>query len=141
VREKYTGIDSTAFPDGEYELRVTASDEPGNPEGQALTSMLVSEPFLIDNTPPAITGLAANASASGLRVRWHAQDAKTNIARAEYAVNGGEWQLASPVGELSDSLEEDYDLTIPRSGAGEQIVAVRVTDDFDNFSVAKTVVK
>ncbi|MGA2185491.1 MAG: hypothetical protein ABSH47_20925 [Bryobacteraceae bacterium] len=137
VREKYTDIDSTAFPDGEYELRVTASDEPGNPEGEALTATLVSEPFLIDNTPPVISRLTADRSASGVHVRWHAQDAKTNITRAEYSVNGGEWKLAAPVGGLSDSLEEDYDVTIPGADVDGAMVAVRVTDDFDNSSVGR----
>ena len=134
VREKYTDIDSTAFPDGEYELRVTASDE-------ALTATLVSEPFLIDNTPPTISRLTAEISAPGIRVRWHAQDAKTNITRAEYSVNGGEWKLAAPVGGLSDSLEEDYDLTIPGAAGDGAMVAVRVTDDFDNSSVGRVLSK
>ncbi|MGA3028812.1 MAG: hypothetical protein ABSF98_29075 [Bryobacteraceae bacterium] len=141
VREKYIDIDSTAFPDGEYELRVTASDEPGNPEGEALTATLVSDPFLIDNTPPVIGGLTATRSASGVRVRWHAQDARSNITRAEYSINGGEWKLVAPVGGLSDSLEEDYDVTIPAAAADGAMIAVRVTDDFDNSSVGRVYAK
>lgn len=128
VREKYIDLDSTAFPDGEYQLRVTASDEPGNTEGDALTTTLVSDSFLIDNTPPVIT----NLTAEGQHVRWHAKDAKTNITRAEYSINGGEWKLAAPVGGLFDSLEEDFDLTLPAAGG---MIAIRVTDDFNNFSV------
>ena len=38
VAEKYLSWDSTAFPDGEYRLRVTASDAPGNPPAEALTA-------------------------------------------------------------------------------------------------------
>jgi sugar lactone lactonase YvrE len=133
VRDKYIDIDSTAFPDGEYELRVTASDEPGNPEAEALTSTLVSDPFLIDNTPPAISGLTATTG----HVRWHAKDARTNISRAELSVNGGEWKLAAPIGGLSDNLDEDYD--IPARCAAGDVVAVRVTDDFDNSTVSSTV--
>ena len=34
VREKYISWDSTAFPDGEYRLRVTASDLPSNTQGR-----------------------------------------------------------------------------------------------------------
>ena len=55
VAEKYFSWDSTAFPDGEYRLRVTASDAPANPPAEALTARLESEPFIIDNTPPQIT--------------------------------------------------------------------------------------
>ena len=38
VTEKYLSWDSTAFPDGEYRLRVTASDAPSNPPAEALTA-------------------------------------------------------------------------------------------------------
>ncbi len=53
VKERYISWDTSAFPDGEYVLRVTASDSPSNPPAQALSASLVSDPFLIDNTPPA----------------------------------------------------------------------------------------
>ncbi len=57
LREHYYSWDSTAFPDGKYVLRVTASDAPSNPPDQALNASLESDPFLMDNTPPEITGL------------------------------------------------------------------------------------
>ena len=52
LAEKYLSWDSTAFPDGEYRLRVTASDAPGNPPAEALSTQMESSPFWIDNTPP-----------------------------------------------------------------------------------------
>ena len=79
---------------------------------------------------------SGSAQPSGSSTR--AQDAKTNITRAEYSVNGGDWKLAAPVSGLSDSLEEDYDVTIPGNGG---MIAVRVTDDFDNTSVARVLAK
>ncbi len=36
IRERYYSWDSTAFPDGEYVVRITASDAPSNPPDQAL---------------------------------------------------------------------------------------------------------
>jgi hypothetical protein len=45
-----------------------------------------------------------------------------------------------PVNKLSDSPEEDYRLVIDRT-PGEQVIAVRVTDEFDNQAVDKIVVK
>jgi sugar lactone lactonase YvrE len=140
VKEKYLSWDSTAFPDGEYVVRVTASDSPSNPRDQALESSLESEPFLIDNTPPQIMKLAATVSGSKIEVRWKAKDARSNIDKAEYSVNGGEWLLIQPVTKLSDSPEEDYHLEIDR-GQGEQVIAVRVSDEYDNQAVDKVVVK
>ena len=75
MRERYWSWDSTAFPDGEYRIRVTASDLPGNPPADALSTAMVSDPFLIDNTPPRIAGLAAGASGGKLHATWTAADA------------------------------------------------------------------
>ncbi len=141
LHDKVYSWDSTSFPDGEYEVRVTASDAPSNPPGEALTASLVSDPFLIDNTPPQISGLSATATSSGLEVKFHAHDARSIIDHAEYSVNGGEWLVAVPVTKLSDSPDEEYHLAIPRSGTGEQTIAVRVTDEYDNQAVDKAVVK
>ena len=140
VKEKYLSWDSTAFPDGEYLLRVTAFDSPNNPRDQALEASLISDPFLIDNTPPQILNLAASISSNKVEVRWKARDARSNIDKAEYSVNGGEWLLIEPVSKLTDSPEEDYRLQIDRA-AGEQVIAVRVSDEYNNQAVDKVVVK
>jgi sugar lactone lactonase YvrE len=140
VAEKYTTWDSTAFPDGEYRLRVTASDAPGNPPGEALTARMESVPFIIDNTPPRVTGMAATRAGGKLQVKWHAADALNNVTKAEYSLDGGDWTVVSPVTRLSDSPELDYELSVD-AVAGEHTVAVRVTDDYDNVVVEKVVVK
>lgn len=140
VNEKYFSWDTTAFPDGEYRLRITASDAPSNPPGEALTAHAESEPFLIDNTPPKITGLTATRNGAKVQVRWHAADALNSIAKAEYSMDGGEWTIVSPVTGLSDSPALDYDLTIDAT-PGEHTIAVRVEDDYDNMSAEKAVVK
>jgi hypothetical protein len=105
VKEKYWSWDSTAFPDGEYRLRVTASDLPGNPPAEALSTSMVSDPFLIDNTPPRIASLAASASGGKLHATWSAADALSDIKKAEYSLDGGDWTLVAPVTGLSDSHE------------------------------------
>ena len=140
INEKYFSWDTTAFPDGEYRLRITASDEPSNPPAEALTARLVSDPFLIDNTPPQITGLTAVRNGNQIRVRWHAADALNDVAKAEYSLDGGEWTVAAPVTKLSDSPALDYDVTL-EGGPGEHTVAVRVADDYDNQATEKAVVK
>jgi hypothetical protein len=62
LAEKYFSWDSTAFTDGDYRVRITASDAPSNPPADALTGQLVSEVFTIDNTPPRVSGLSATAT-------------------------------------------------------------------------------
>jgi hypothetical protein len=140
VAERYLSWDSTAFPDGEYRVRVTGSDSPSNPPADALTARLESSPFWIDNTPPKISGLTATRSGIRLQVKWHAADALNNIVKAEYSLDGAEWKLAAPMTRLSDAPELDYALTL-EVAVGERTIAVRVEDDYGNQAVEKTVVR
>ena len=139
-KDRFLSWDSTAFPDGEYKLRATATDAPSNPPGQALTASAESDPFTIDNTPPRISGLRASVNGGKVEVRWKAADVLSTIEKAEYAVNGGEWTIVEPTTRLSDSKEHEYVLSVDKSAA-EVTVAVRVTDEADNAAVEKVVVR
>ncbi|HKD04356.1 MAG TPA: hypothetical protein VKB79_00515 [Bryobacteraceae bacterium] len=136
LHERYYSFDSTAFPDGDYRLRVAASDAPSNTPENALTGGEESDPFTIDNTPPAIS----NLKVAGATVRWHAADALSTIYRAEYSIDGGDWTVVDPEGRLSDSKALDYVLTLKGLTPGEHTIAVRVSDENDNTSVAKIVI-
>jgi hypothetical protein len=136
-----TSWDSTAFADGEYRVKVTASDQPSNPPLQALSAEMESEPFLIDNTPPVVTGLSAAMSGGRLTASWGASDANTVISKAEYSLDGGEWTVAEPTTRLSDSKALQYEVRLEDVGSGEHTVAVRVADSFDNQTVVKVVVR
>jgi hypothetical protein len=140
VSERYLSWDSTAYPDGEYRVRVTASDAPGNPPAEALTARMEGSPFWIDNTPPKVSALTAARSGGRLQVKWHAADALNNIAKAEYSLDGSDWKVAAPVTRLSDAQELDYELTLD-AAAGEHTIAVRVEDEYGNQAVEKTVVR
>jgi sugar lactone lactonase YvrE len=140
IRERYFSWDSTAYPDGKYRVRVTATDLPSNPPEQALSSSRESDRFLIDNTPPEISGLTGVLSGAKIDVRFHAKDAWNVIEKAEYSINGGEWKVVEPTTRLTDSEEHDYRFQVDR-GQGETTITVRVTDAYANESVAKTVVK
>ncbi len=141
TRERNLSFDSTAFPDGDYRLRVTVTDSPGNPPAQALTASLDSDVFTVDNTPPRITGLGGTRNGTRLELKWKAADALSVINKAEYSVNGGEWKTAEPTTRLTDSAEHDYVLSLDGLAAGETTVAVRVTDYYDNQAVDKAVIK
>ena len=141
TRERAHSWDATAYPDGQYVLRLTATDQPDNPPGQGLSASLESEPFTIDNTPPVIDALAVEPANGKLSVRFKVKDALTVLQSIEYSLNGGEWQWAEPTTRLTDSKEHEYQLQVDRPAAGEVIVAVRASDANDNQSVSKTVLK
>jgi hypothetical protein len=142
VKERFVGWESNAFPDGEYIVRVTASDSPDNPPDQALTASIESERFVIDNTPPPISGLTGARAGDKLSVKWRAADDRSVIEKAEYSVNGGEWVVVQPTTRLSDAPELQYELSLDAPGvAAERTIAVRVTDEFDNVAVEKVIVR
>ena len=141
VKERYLSWDSTAFPDGEYRLRVTASDLPSNTRDDALSSRLESEVLVIDNTPPHITALAATRNANRIEARWHAADAVSVITKAEYSLDGGDWMVVDPATKLSDSKQLDYTLALKDITPAEHTIAVRVQDEYDNQATDKAVVR
>ncbi len=133
--------DSTAFPDGAYYVKVAASDAPSNSEQDALTTEREAGPFVVDNTPPQIAELEAKAADGKLRIRFRATDALSPIRKAEYSLDGSEWQLVLPLDQLSDSLQEHYGFTLQGNTSGEHTIAVRVYDRIENLAVEKIVLR
>jgi hypothetical protein len=77
-----------------------------------------------------------------IHVTFEAEDAFSPIARAEYSIDAGPWQYIEPVGNISDSRREHYDVDIPSPDPpfkpGEHLITVRAYDRHDNIGVAKT---
>ncbi|MGB6431397.1 MAG: hypothetical protein WBF06_12495 [Candidatus Acidiferrales bacterium] len=145
IDQRYYSWDTSTMPDGAYYLKIVASDAPSNPPADALTAERESDRFLVDNTPPIVTGLAADlvagssGSAAGTaRIRFDASDPGSSIARAQYSLDASDWILVRPVGELNDAAQEHFDWTLAGNLApGEHTLAVRVFDEFDNATSAK----
>jgi hypothetical protein len=133
--------DTTTMPDGAYYLKIVASDAPGNPSGDGLSSERESERFEVDNTPPTVTQLTADAGNGTIRVRFQASDSASSVASAQYSLDAEDWTLVFPAGGLSDSLNENYDFILVKVAPGEHTVTVRVYDQFDNLASAKATVR
>ncbi len=161
VTERFYSFDSIRIPDGGYRIRVVASDAPAHVLGDALTGERESDHFVIDTTPPVVTALQGTLQGGALHASFVATDAISPISHAEYSLDAGRWQFLEPVGKISDSLTEHYDLTVPLSAIAararsedepadarapvtdpqEHILTVRVYDRYENVSAAKTVVR
>lgn len=152
LTEKAYSFDATRIPDGGYTVKVVASDAPSHTPGTALTGEKVSDRFVVDTTAPVIANMHATLEAAQCakapcgqqaHVTFDATDATSPIARAEYSLDAGPWQFMTPVGQLSDSKHESYDLTLGAKALakapGEHLLTVRVYDRYDNVGVAKTV--
>lgn len=154
LTDKFYSFDASLLPDGGYTIEVLASDAPSHSPGQALTSTRDSARFEVDTTPPRIDDLKASLDGDKIRIAFRATDGFSNIKRAEYSVDAGDWQYVEPVGQLADSKTASYDFQVPIPAPGntglsqdankmsvDHVVVVRVYDWFDNMSSAKAVIR
>ena len=153
LTDRYYSFDASLLPDGGYTVKVIASDAPSHSPGEALYAERVSARFEVDTTAPVIDNLTATFDGKQIHVRFRARDSFSPIKRAEYSLDGGDWQFVEPVGHLSDSKTEDYDFRLavpqpeaapaPMAGntANDHVVVVRAYDRFDNLATAKTVLR
>ncbi|HWF12422.1 MAG TPA: hypothetical protein VG272_01705 [Candidatus Acidoferrales bacterium] len=138
---KFYSWDTTSMPDGVYYLKIVASDAPSNPTGEGLSSERESDRFVVANTPPSIGQLTADSASAGVRVKFQASAPVSFIARAQYSLDAGDWTLIFPAGGLSDASKENYDFQLQKVLPGEHTVTVRVYDQFENVTSAKTTVR
>jgi sugar lactone lactonase YvrE len=181
LSDRYYSFDASLLPDGGYTVRVIASDAPSHSPGEALYAERVSSRFEVDTTAPTIEKLTAvleskqseakqseakeskakdskgklskQSDSNEIHVRFRASDSFSPIKRAEYSLDGGDWQFVEPIGQLSDSKTEDYDfqVAIPKpdnapastaeSVGNDHVVVVRAYDRFDNLATAKAVIR
>ena len=138
MEQKFYSWDTTSMPDGAYYLKIVASDSPSNPPAGALTAERVSDRFEVDNTPPVIQSLRAEVGNPDVRVRFDALDSYSALARAEYSLDAADWVLVFPLGQLTDSPHESYEIALHDLSPGEHTLSVRVYDRFENSTSAKT---
>jgi hypothetical protein len=150
IRRTYLSFNAELLPDGPYRLKIVASDAASHNPGEALTGEKVSARFVIDTTPPVVSGMSAQLAGNKIHVAFTATDATSPISHAEYSIDAGPWQYIAPVGNISDSLSEKFDFDAPlqprAEGAPtpvdpqEHVITVRVYDRPGNVIAAKAVV-
>ena len=142
LRDSSYTWDSESFPDGRYVVKVVASDEPSNPSYLALSGEKVGEPFLVDNTPPAVKDLkAVPTSEGGYRVTGVAEDRTSPMTEGHYSVDGEAWKMLFPSDEIFDSRKEPFSFIVkPRPGE-EHTLVVRVQDRAGNMGAGKVTIR
>jgi hypothetical protein len=153
IKDQAYSFDATLIPDGGYRVKVVASDSLSHSPGEALAGEKISDRFVVDTTPPAVTNLKAvgqQTPCAGLNcpkpflVSFDAEDTTSPIARAEYSVDAGPWQYIDPVDKISDSMREHYEfsisLDVQAGKIGEHLITIRAYDRYDNVGVAKTII-
>jgi hypothetical protein len=137
LQEDYYSFDATALPDGVYRFRLTASDRPSNEPEATLVSERVSDPVVIDHTPPSLVRTEEDKSegtngTNGARMlRVTVRDASSPMREAVYSVNAGEWKPVRPADGLIDGRTETL---LIEAGEPGSLVLLRVTDAAHNVT-------
>jgi predicted nucleic acid-binding protein len=122
--------ETDGVPDGYYRVRVEASDELENPEPSAQKGSTLSEPFLVDNHPPELFDLRAQAE----QITGRARDELGPITKLEYSVDGIEWKLLQPEDRLLDTRDEAFILPFKQLPKGSHTVMIRASDARANYN-------
>lgn len=126
LTDTFFSLDGTSFEDGDYRVKIIASDLPSNPEDSALTDELVSKTFRISNSPPEIIW---EKSPSSKTVGFSVKTGSNRLFRVEYSLDDKNWFLLFPDDGITDSREEHYRVEIPQEG---RALRVRAIDDNGN---------
>jgi hypothetical protein len=134
IRQPGYTWDASAWPDGRYVLRVSATDREDNPEAWALRTDAESVPFEVDNTPPVLENLKARVVSDGgerrVELTGRAVDEASRIAWLEVSFDGKGWHPLSSADGILDSRIESLDASVSIKGEEmPRFVAVRARDE------------
>ncbi len=127
-------LNLSGLGEGYYELRVTATDAPDNRPERARSFSRVSNPFLVDLTPPEITMETLKAPPGSARLRFEVSDRAGVIALAGYRLNGGDLVRVLPDDELHDDSRESFTLELDGLAAVSHSLVFEATDENNNVA-------
>lgn len=136
-RDNYFTVEPSALPDGRYVFKLVASDGPSNPTEMALTDELETEPVEVDNSPPSVTAALPVLAGALATVDFQVNDSTSIIRRAEYQLDGGEWNSVFPIDGMSDSRRESFRVAVKLPDTRSHVLAFRAFDANANVGGAK----
>jgi hypothetical protein len=134
--------DTRTVADGNYLVKVVASDALANPPGEGKTTSRVSDYFVVDNTPPTIGDVVYKTAGDAVTISLRAQDRTSTIANVEYTVDSSDqWQSLLPVDGIFDAPDELVRFSINGLTPGEHQVTIRATDSHGNQALQSLIIK
>jgi sugar lactone lactonase YvrE len=131
----YATFDTREWPDGVYRAKVLVSDAPANADEEVLTTERISDSFIIDNTPPAITVQQITRDGARLQLRFTAADTLAVIQRAHYAIDARARKPLAPTDGIFDNTREQFDVRLPLP-AGARVLRLIIADEAGNLTAA-----
>ncbi len=136
LRVNFFTIDGSTLADGRYIFKIVAKDSLSNPSSKMLSGERLSEPFDIDNSAPMVTQFGTTQiTGDKVKIVLDAAETSSYLTRAEYSINGGEWQTVYADDGISDGAKERYTLDLTVKTKGDNAIAFRVFDANGNIGI------
>jgi len=133
MEETQLNFDTSQLPDGQYELRLSVTDAPDNPDAP-LTDVKEGVEFQVDNRAPSIS-----VTEKGDDVIVRVTDDASPVGKVEYSIDAQRWIRLTPADGIADSRDETYQLK--RSAVEGKFVIVRAVDAFYNVATQSITLK
>ena len=134
LNDPFVSWDAATWPDGDYYLKVIATDLPGNREKEARSDEQSSDLFTVDNTAPTIQADVTPQTIKKGFVAFTISDTTSIVDEAEISVDGGDWRPFLPVSGLYDSKSNEFRLPIDQLKPGDHYVVIRASDSANNVA-------
>jgi hypothetical protein len=124
---------SLTVADGRYEFKVEVSDAVANAQGTELTDSRISQPVVVDNTPPEVVELSYQIDGRMVRVAAQLEDELSVIKSVSYSLDSAEkWEVALAADGIYDSRQEKVGFEIEVEEAGAHLLTVHFEDALGN---------
>lgn len=139
IRDDNYSWSTHGLPDGQYQVKIVASDLPSNPAGSARQDTRLTDLFTVDNTPPTLNNLRiVETKGAKVTIAADAADALTRLASAHAKVDSVaiDGQVVEPTDGIWDQKAESLRFTVDlgdKPAAGHMVI-LTVTDAAGNVA-------
>jgi hypothetical protein len=134
--------DTTGLPDGNYQVKVIASNAPDNTPQDTFAVARQTQWFLVNNTPPEITKVQWQALAGRkVQITGIASDKLSPVTAVSFQIDSGKnWQPAAASDTIFDSPLEGFTARTQALDPGSHRVVIRASDSQGNTAYASVLV-
>ncbi len=104
TKESEYKLISEKFPDGYYKIKLIISDEICESKEEALRDSIISNEFLIDNTPPEILSFEKKDNKIKIKIK----DSLSIIKNFLYSIDNEKEEKILPIDKIFDDKEEEF---------------------------------
>ena len=135
MEESVATINTKGYHEGNYHLKLVASDAPDNDPGQELSGFRLSELFLIDNSPPEIIIQKHEIQSDEINLQFSVADKNSILSEVFYQLDGKSHKSIRSNDGLFDSTHENFTLIIDDLAPGGHSLLLEANDEVGNSAV------